>query len=646
MNSKPFAIAIALAGAALGQQVAAPTPAQVGPLRGKEAGGYNIVNSFETGYRFHNVDGNLGMYRSTVNFGNGVRLLGSNLTVHSRDGHGRYFDELAITTNGLGNDPYQSAMFRLQKNRLYRYDLNWRLNEYFNPGLTISGGQHRLDTRRRVQDHDLVLFPQSGLRFFLGYTRNSQTGPALSTIQLFDSRGDEFPLFTDIRRQRNEYRVGGDIQAFGIKLTWLHRWDYFKEDTLYRDASLRAGNNPEDQLTLNDLRRDEPYHGSSPGWLVNLRTDRRGWAANGRFTYVGSRRNFILDEAAFGTDRFGAARNRQLIVAGQGRRPVLAADFNVSLYPTERLTLVNNTSLHSTRMDGEAVFREFNNGTGGDALLNFRYLGIRAVSNSTDAHYRFTKWFSTYAGYHFSNRRIRYIEAFATDRTPFEDQENTLHAGVVGLRFKPVAPLNINLDAEIGRADNPFAPVSARNYHALGARVQYKAGPLLLSTAYRQNYNFNSVAISTHSAKSRNYSADASWAPRGWVAFDAGYTKLHLDTISGLAFFAGGQFVRDQGFYRSEIHAGNLGVRLGFGRRVEWYAGYSVTRDNAPPQPDFFLFQTLPLRYESPLARVSIRLHERLRWNAGYQFYRYREDVLRIQNYRAHTGYTSLLWAF
>jgi hypothetical protein len=52
------------------------------------------------------------------------------------------------------------------------------------------------------------------------------------------------------------------------------------------------------------------------------------------------------------------------------------------------------------------------------------------------------------------------------------------------------------------------------------------------------------------------------------------------------------------------------------------------------------------MRYESPLARLSVRLHERLRWNAGYQFYHYRDDTAAFQNYRAHTGFTSLLWSF
>ena len=60
----------------------------------------------------------------------------------------------------------------------------------------------------------------------------------------------------------------------------------------------------------------------------------------------------------------------------------------------------------------------------------------------------------------------------------------------------------------------------------------------------------------------------------------------------------------------------------------------------------FVTAQTFPLAFESPLARFSLRLHRNLRWNAGYQFYRYREDFLSRQNYRAHTGYTSVLWSF
>ena len=49
------------------------------------------------------------------------------------------------------------------------------------------------------------------------------------------------------------------------------------------------------------------------------------------------------------------------------------------------------------------------------------------------------------------------------------------------------------------------------------------------------------------------------------------------------------------------------------------------------------------------MARLSIRINPKLRWNAGYQFYGYGEQfhLLGIdQNFHAHTGYTSVRWSF
>ena len=40
-----------------------------------------------------------------------------------------------LSTSGLGNDPYQNASLRVQKNGLYRYDMLWREDDYYNPGL-------------------------------------------------------------------------------------------------------------------------------------------------------------------------------------------------------------------------------------------------------------------------------------------------------------------------------------------------------------------------------------------------------------------------------------------------------------------------------------------------------------------------------
>lgn len=659
-----------LAAALSAQQPVAPTPDAVGNPRGENAAGYNIVNSLETGYRFSSVDGNLGKYRSDVNFGNGPRLLSSQLGVHSLDGKGGLFDEIVLTTLGLGNDPYQSALLRIQKNAWYRYDMQWRLNDYYNPALTVAYGEHLMDTERRMQDHDLTLFPQSRFKLRLGYARNVQDGPALTTVQLttaqeFDTQGDEFPLFANVRREWNEYRLGGDVTLAGFKLTWMRRWNYFKEDTPHFLGQASAGNNPADLNTLTSFNRSQPYRGSAPGWFANLHTDRKYWAANGRISYTGGRGDFLLDESAVGVSRLGAALNRQIVVTGDARRPVTAGDFTLSIFPTERLTITNNTSVNNTRIDGNSIYSEFNNATAVPTDLNFQFLGIRTITNSTDAQYRATKWLGFFGGYHYSTRLIRSIEDFQQPPGPVTgpraEQSNHIHSGVAGIRFQPIHSLSFLLEGEVGSADRPFYPVSEKNYHALGARAQYKTKNLTLAAGYRENYNNNSISITAFSSHSRNYSADASWAARSWFTVDAGYSRLHLDTLSGLFFFAGPQQVNSTSLYLSNIHAANLGIRLGIGRRSDLYAGYSITRDAgdgrsspvaAGADPLSALLapaQTFPLSFQSPLARVSVRLHSKVRWNAGWQLYRYQENFglfSASQNYRANTGFTSLMWAF
>lgn len=649
---------------ALAQTPVAPTPEAAGNPRGQSVDLYNVVNSAELGYRFAEIGGNAGKYRSDVNFRNGLRLLSSFLSVNSKEGHGRLFDQIVLTTQGLGNDPYENATLRIEKNKLYRYDLMWRQNEYFNPGLTLSFGEHAINTLRRMQDHDLTLLPQSRIKFFLGYSRNTQSGPALSTIQLFDSRGDEFPLFSNIRRQRNEFRIGNEVKVLGFRLNWLRGWDDFKEDTPTVLPSASAGNNPNDRTTLSSLTRSEPYHGSSPYWRVALFKEDRSWfAVNGRFTYTAGRRAFVLDESEVGTARFGST-SRQVLTYGNANRPVATGNLTVSLMPASRVTLTNHTSIYNVRTDGNSYYRVLDDNTLSTELLNFQYLGIRTFANETELNYRFNAALALFAGYNVSDRRIRSIAniSFPGDKpsSPMPDeQSNRLHAGTLGIRFRPMKPLVVIVDGEAGRADHPIFPTSEKSYHLLGARVQYKLRAVTFSAQARSNYNTNSVSLASYSSHARNYSADFSWAARSWLNFDLSYTKLHLNTVGGLGYFAGGNLITgDSSYYFSNIHHGNMGARFSLRNRADLFVGFSRIQDTGDGRssalgggpsttvPGFRAAQTFPLSFQSPLARLSVRLHEKLRWNAGFQYYAYHEDFSALQNYRANTGYTSLTFSF
>ncbi len=651
---KPTILALLLAGAANAQQTVAPTPEPVGPARGDNVSEYNIVNSFETGYRWDSVGGNLDSYNSQVNYGNGLRLLSSFFSANSRDGHGKFFDSIVLTTQGLGNDPYESATLRVEKNRVYRFDMNWRLNDYVNPGLVSAGQQsgNFLDTRYTSQDDDLTLFPQSKIKFFLGYSRSVQDGPELTAVGSLT--GGTLPLdsvgFMSEREARNEYRVGNEFQVLGFTVNWMHGWEDFKEDFRAQAGTDANGNTIPSQLV-------NPYHGTSPYWRVGLFTNRKWYSVNGRFTYTGTQRAFVLQNTSL---LGGPIVGLQDVTMGTGQRPVGTGNLTFSVFPTSKLTFTNSTAIYNVRSEGLSEFIQFNDATGGSVSQTFLYLGIRTLSNQTDLTYRAYKWLSFFGGYHYSDRLITAV----LDSPTRYYQTSILNAGVFGVRIRPVQPLTISLSGEVGRANHPFATKSDKDYQALGARVQYKKKSLLLSAYSQSNYNNNSVTFTAFSSHARTYAANVSWMPLRWLSFNTDYSKMHLDTLGGIVFFDGGETpTNGYSLYISNLQTGNAGAHFTLGRRADLYLGYSHVQDTGDGRsnpygtgfgttiPAFQAAQTFPMKFQSPVGRFSVKINNRIRWNVGYQYYGYHEDFFTGQGtpdqaYRAHTGYTSVLWSF
>ena len=157
----------------------------------------------------------------------------------------------------------------MQKNGLYRYDMTWRLNDYYNPGLTVAGGLHQMDTTPRLQDHDFTLFPQAHFRVRAGYSRNAQDGPTLSTSLELDNTGYRACRCSpNLRQSWNEYRLGADVEFAGFKFTVLRRWDFFKEDTPYYRVGIVTSASvgvPNDPTTLQTFTKAAPVHGTESG---------------------------------------------------------------------------------------------------------------------------------------------------------------------------------------------------------------------------------------------------------------------------------------------------------------------------------------------------------------------------------------------
>jgi hypothetical protein len=425
---------------------------------------------------------------------------------------------------------------------------------------------------------------------------------------------------------------------------------------------------------LTQFNRAEPIHGANPGWLGNLFTRRKLWAVNARLTYVSGSRDFLMAEAASGINQFGGPGSRQIAAGGNAGRPDLAGDAALQFFPTDKLTIVNNSSVLSNRIDGQSSYSEVQNGLDLGQTIYFRYLGIRMVTNSTTVNYQPNKKLGFFTGYNYSDRLIRTIDAStvpafenSTVRNTYQ-VSNHLNSADVGFRYRPWKPFTITADGEIGRANFPLTPISPKNYHSINGRLGYRARRLQLSATYRQVYNLNAPFVfATFDSHTRQYSANASWAPKDWFSLDASYVKLHLDTRGGIAFFVNTgnrpQLISNMpSYYISNVHAANLGVRFAIRRHADLYVGYSINKDTGDGRPTAVpagvtnpvealldSVQTFPLTYQSPLARVSIRITEKVRWNVGYQFYNYNQQFNPFgfyQNFHANTGFSSILWSF
>lgn len=665
---------LAAAGCAWPQATVAPSnePTQntSGNSSGDSVSNYNIRQSFEAGYRWETTGGDYGMYQSTVNYTDGLRLLAGSFDVQSLNGHGGLFDHIMLNVQGLGNDPYQFASLHVEKNRLYRYDLIWRSIGYVDPAATISFGEHAMDTVRHLQDQDLTLFPESAVRFFLGYSRNTQSGPALTTEQLFNSTGNEFPLFSNVRIEQNEYRLGGEVRFAGFRLNVMHGWEDFKDDTVASLPGPSLGNNAGNLTTLASYQDTSPYHGTSPYWRGALFREgrfgqKRFWTMNALASYVAGQRGFFDDELSSGTNRIGALSQLQVVTSGDAQRPAFTGNLTFSLFPATWITLTNQSSFYNIRMMGDSFFTQFTNGSQGSEVLPFSYLGIRTVANSTDGEMRVRSWLSIHAGYDYSNRFIRSVEGqnivgFSPNAPLNAEQTNQLHTGVLGFRLKPRPSLTIRLDGELGRADHPIYPISEGNFQAFRGRIEYRHRSVRLSAYARSDYNLNSVSLSSFASHARNYGADASWIGNKWFSLDASFGKQHLTTLGGITYFTGGaEITGDSSYYVSNIYTGTLSARFDLKGRADISIGYSYIQDvgdgranpiaplgNYSSQPEFVAAQTFPLKFLSPMARISIRVSNKVRWNVGYQYYGYAEEFSALQNYRANTGYSSLAWSF
>ena len=245
--------------------------------KGVDSGNYNIQQSIEFGYRANEVNGNQDTYDTFVNLGSGVRLFDYTLDMRSLNHQGLLFDNLHFSNFGYGGDPNDVSRLHIDKNKwydfnvLFRRDKNfWDYNLFANPlnpaalnpvgsettGCIVSGpttahpglpgycsnpsipennSPHSLDLVRRMQDYDLTLFPQSRVRFRLGFSHDRDQGPGFFTTD--SGTVPDFP--ETYSYTTNAYRAGVDFRILPrTTISYDQFLSYFKQDNVVAENPL------------------------------------------------------------------------------------------------------------------------------------------------------------------------------------------------------------------------------------------------------------------------------------------------------------------------------------------------------------------------------------------------------------------------
>jgi hypothetical protein len=223
--------------------------------------------------------------------------------------------------------------------------------------------------------------------------------------------------------------------------------------------------------------------------------------------------------------------------------------------------------------------------------------------------------------------------------------------------------LTIYFDAEHGTADNVFTRIGNYNYTNIRAKTRYTPSRKLSFNAAlitKNNANPSEIAGSSLQNfgvdfKSRIFSSTLDWTPNSRMALTGGYTYnwVNSDSVIDFSYLSTtNSALRGNALYFMRNHFVFLESTTQLHPRVSLFAAYRINKDNGqsdrlqnPTGSPATLISSYPMSYQSPEARLAFRIHRRLDWNVGYQYYNYSESSLisvRPQNYHAHLPYTSL----
>jgi hypothetical protein len=605
----------------------------------------------------------------------------------------------------------KSSLYRLDGNyRRFKYyrNVNSFANPYYAPPSLPSSqdtGWHSSDTRQEVGDFDLTLLPKNEkLSFKVGYSPTRYHGPAFTS---WHYGGDDFVLLSQAKSRSHEFRVGADWKLGPVDFSLLQGYRRFRDDTSVDNNYLNLGANPTtaSNALLYTFDKVAPVKGNvhftqfTGHTLLARKLD-----LTGRFVYSGSRTEFDWSESVTGanfntriTNIPGAINPPNILTLGQwnfdggANRPAARGDFGATYLVTSKFRLSNTFTFDSFRINGSDYYAGVfsmtrTNGTGAVTLrpggTSYALTKFRKMSDLVEGDYQFNDRYSFHLGYRYGTTRIEEFHGGANlgnngaPVSPIEDalEENHTHAFIAGFRARPAKTWTLFMNVERGVADHVLTRIGQYDYTNFRVRSRYTPSRKLalnLNLITRDNSNPSSIeGVSLEDfgvdVKSRVFSSSVDFTANPRLSFSGGYNYqwANSDAVVRYTFAVPPASAPANGFYTGHAlyymrnHFFHVDTVAQPFRRVTFFASYRINRDEGQGDrvsnmPGGLFISSYPMSFQSPEARLSLRVHRRVDANFGYQYYNYNESKfrqvgynVRPQNYHAHLPYASLRFYF
>jgi hypothetical protein len=560
-------------------------------------------------------------------------------------------------------------------------------------------GEHGTDTRTDLGDFDLTLLPKNkAIRFNVGFSPERYSGPGFTN---YHAGGNEFNFLSQLRSQANDYRVGADGTVGPLDFSFLQGFRRFRDDSFINLGTTPGINLNPTVASLTSFNRNEPTRGSINYTRFSLHTlVAKKLDITGRIVHSNATSTFAFIENFTGRNwnpritgwppgPLAATPNilnlGQYSITGTAERPNTLGDIGVTLLATDKLRISNTFRVEDFTIDGTAVFADFFSITRGAgptlrtdtiAFSNLdanRVTKYRKYQNTLEGDYQFNTRYSIHLGYRYGNRRIaESFEGFnlgsngsltppAARTSESEEERNHTHAFFAGFKARPTTNWTVYFDAEHGTADNVFTRIGNYDYTNIRAKTRItpsKNLSLNLAVITKNNSNPSEIAgVSLQDfgvdIRSRLFTASLDWTPNSRVSLSTGYNYNWIDSDAVVDYFFNSvrhplghslYFMRNNFFF--------IDTTAQLTPRVTLFTSYRINKDNGqgdrladPTGSPGILISSYPNSFQSPEARLAIKINRKLDWNFGYQYYNYNESALvgpGPQNYHAHLPYTSL----